>query len=205
MAKPSADDVRNYLDGYGIDHSVLPDLWIESRRDNYIIPYVESITRQKFSGIETITEYYSGTNKNVLMLNRRPIVSIVNIEYVAGGNYYTIINLGNIELIADQGIIKAKSNEAYYLPLFTKGEDNIKITYTYGFADYPANVKEAIICLCAEQLLGFVGARTGGGNLTGKGFSRQYGERGKWQDVRNDLSRSAHMLLYKYITSVVGS
>lgn len=207
MAKPTAEEIRTFLDGYGIDKVQLSDAWIDARRDGFVIPYVQDITRQQFSGIATVTEYYSGANKNVLILNRKPIVEVTNIEYVLGGNYFTALNLGNIEVVHQQGILKAKSNyeEAYYMPLFSKGEYNLKVTYTYGYADYPADIKEAVIYLCSEQILGFIGARTGGGELSGQTFSRSYGDRGKWQDIRNDLSRQAHSIMGKYMTSVVGS
>lgn len=188
------------------DYVQLTSKWIQDRLDKFITPYVERITRQSFSGTQQAVEYYSGNGKNYLLLNKKPIVSLDEIRYVLGGSNFTILNLQNIEVILAEGILKAKRNyeEAYYLPVFAKGDYNIKITYTYGYATCPAPVKEAIIYLASEQLLGFLGARTGGGSLSMQSYSRNFGTRGKFQDIRNDLSRQAYALLQPYITSVVG-
>lgn len=180
--------------------------WIQKRLNNFVLPFVERVTRQSFSGQEQITEYYSGNGKNYLLLNRKPIVSLDEIRYVLGGSNFTILNLQNIEVVLAEGILKAKRNyeEAYYLPVFAKGDYNLKIKYTYGYTTCPDNVKEAIIYLAAEQILGFIGARTGGGSITAQAYGRNYGPRGKYQDIRNDLARQAYAILQPYMTSVVG-
>lgn len=203
---PTVMDIRECLEGYCVTTDILSDGWIEKRRDAFVIPFVERVTRQHFSGVQSKTEYYSGNGKNYLVLNRKPIVALTEIRYVLGGSNFTILNLQNIEVVANEGILKAKRNyeEAYYLPVFARGDYNIRITYTYGYADCPEDIKEAITYLCAEQLLGFLGARTGGGSLTMQSYSRNYGTRGKYQDIRNDFSRQAYALLQPYMTSVVG-
>lgn len=207
MAVPNYTDVRTLLDGYGISATILPDAWITSRITSMVIPYVKKYTRQNFDGITSVTEYYNGNGKNVLMLNRRPIVDVTEIKYVIGGYSMPILNLAMIEQIKAEGILKAKSNfdEAYFLPVFAKGLQNIKVTYTYGWADYPVDIKEAITQLTASLCLGFIGARTGGGSLSVQGFSRNFGSRGKYTDIRNDLDRWAHGLLDNYKNSVMGN
>jgi len=188
------------------DYVQLTSKWLQDRLDKFVVPFVERITRQYFSGTRQAVEYYSGNGKNYLILNRKPIVSLDEIRYVLGGSNFTILNLQNIEVILAEGLLKAKRNyeEAYYLPVFARGDYNIKITYTYGYTNCPDPVKEAIIYLASEQALGFLGARTGGGSLSMQSYSRNYGTRGKFQDIRNDLSRQAHALLQPYMTSVVG-
>lgn len=184
----------------------LTSKWIQERLDKFVVPFVERITRQYFSGTRQAVEYYSGNGKNYLILNRKPIVSLDEIRYVLGGSNFTILNLQNIEVISAEGLLKAKRNyeEAYYLPVFARGDYNIKITYTYGYTECPDTIKEAVIYLAAEQALGFLGARTGGGSLSMQSYSRNYGTRGKFQDIRNDLSRQAYAILQPYMTSVVG-
>jgi hypothetical protein len=54
-------------------------------------------------------------------------------------------------------------------------------------------------------LLGFIGARTGGGSLGVSAWNRGYGIRGKYQDIRNDLARQALDILKNYSTGVVGN
>lgn len=189
------------------DYEIMHRDWIQKRIDNFIVPWIERVTRSHFSGTQQIVEYYSGTGSNLLILNRRPIVSLDKIEYVLGGSNITILNLGNIETIYAEGILKAKRNyeESYYLPVFAKAEKNIKVTYTYGTASAPGPIREAAIYLAAEKLLGHIGASTGGGNVGTQGYNKTYGVRGKYQDERNDLSRQAMALLKPYMTGLVGS
>lgn len=188
------------------DYVQLTSKWLQDRLDKFVVPFVERITRQYFSGTRQAVEYYSGNGKNYLLLNRKPIISLDEIQYVLGGSNFTILNLQNIETIKEEGVLKAKRNyeEAYYLPVFAKGDYNLKITYTYGYTECPDTIKEAVIYLAAEQVLGFLGARTGGGSLSVQSYSRNYGTRGKFQDIRNDLSRQAYAILQPYMTSVVG-
>jgi len=208
MSVPSVKDIRDYLECYGIDKSTLSDAWIEARRDNFIVPYVEKITRQSFRGVQTVTEFYSGNGGNILSLNRRPFIAVTSIQYVLGGNNIYFINLNTIEQITAEGILKSKINydeSSWYLPVFAKGEKNLKVTYTYGYADYPADVAEAVIYLTAYQVLNFVGARTGGGSVGIQAYSRTYGTYGKYTDIMRHLSTDAHALLRKYMSSSVGS
>ena len=204
---PTATNIRDFLEGYGITSTVLTDKWIEGRRDNFVIPCVERITYQSFSAIASTVEYHSGVGKNILLLDRRPIVDVQEIKYVLGGENVAILNLAMVQIIKEQGILKSKTNydEAFLLPVFAKGEYNIQVTYTYGYTSMPSDVGEAVMYLFAEQALGFIGSRTGGGALTVQGFTREYGDRGKYQYIRNDLSRQAHAILANYCTSVTGS
>lgn len=207
MSLPTGNDILTFLEGYGITSTILTTSWIQKRLDSFVVPYVERITRQSFSGVTSVTEYYSGNGKNIMILNRKPVVAVTEIRYVLGSNNISILNLGNIEVVQSEGILKAKRNyeESFYLPVFAKGDYNIKVTYTYGYASCPDDVSEAIIYLCAEQALGFIGARTGGGSITMQAYGRQFGERGKYTDIRNDLSRQAYALLSPYMTGVIGN
>jgi hypothetical protein len=207
MAVPTPTEVRAFLENYGIVAAQLSDTWITARIANFIVPYVEKITRQSFSSVKTVTEYHSGNAKNILILDRRPIVAVTEISYVLGGNTLRILNLAMIETVANQGILKAKTNydEAFMLPLFAKGEYNIKCTYTYGTTTPPDDVKEAMLYLAASRCLTFVGARTGGGSLGIQSHNRNYGSRGKYHDICMTLDADAHSLLRKYSTATVGS
>ncbi len=188
-------------------YSILSDYWLKTRRDRFIVPYVEKVTRQSFTGIATAIEYHSGNGKNVLMLDRRPINSVTEIAYVLGGNTFRILNLAMIETVAEEGILKSKTNydEAFLLPVFAKGEYNIKVTYTYGYSTMPDDIAEAVIYLATYQALNFIGARTGGGSLNVQGFGRNFGQLGKYNDVLKHLSSQAHIILRQYMTGVVGN
>lgn len=208
MSIPTATEIRTYLEGYNITISFLTDAWIEARRDNFIVPFVERIINRKVDSEESVTEYVSGNGKSILFLSAKNINSLVSIEYVTGSDdtVDSNIGLGSVRLIPESGILKSITNitEGGYNTLFSKGEKNIKIVYKVGSNSGDNELKEAITYLCAEQMLGFVGARTGGGSLTVQGFTRNFGDRGKYQDIRNDSKRQAMFILKKYTTSVVG-
>jgi hypothetical protein len=204
MAKPTAAEIRAILESYGIIDSVLSDSWIENCRDNEVIPHVKDITRMTFEGEAETTEYYNGNGHSVLILNRRPVVELVSIETVGAIVVGNLVNA--TELIPAEGMIKARTNykEAVYGPIFPKGDKNIKVTYKYGYVDYPNDVKRAVALLVAAKSLALVGARTGGGSLTVQSHSRNYGPGGKYSDIRKELIASGYGLLKKYMTSVTG-
>lgn len=205
MAAPTATEIRNKLEGYGITTAVLTDAWIEDCRDNEIIPHIERITRMVFTtASQSVTEYYNGTNKSVIILNRRPVNSITEIRTVGGVSEYNLVN--SIELVQAEGIIKIKSNfyENVVQPAFVKGDKNIKVTYTYGYADYPNDVSAAIKNLVAAKMLNHVGSMTGGGDLNVQAHGRSYGEHGKYTHIRKELAATGYALLKPYMTAVTG-
>ena len=206
MAAPTGSEIKAFLNGYDITDLVIPDAWLNGRMNGIIIPFVRKVTGMSFSGEESITEHLSGTGEGILMLSRKNVTSLVSLEYVQGGDVTSNIGLGGVKLL-EGGIIKAVSNvnEGGTSTVFRRGNRNVKVVYKCGLSDYPDEVKEAMLYLASEQLLGFLGAQTGGGSITVQGFSRNFGERGKWQDIRNDLKRQAMFILKSYMTGVVGS
>jgi len=165
------------------------------------------MTRSKFTGVETITEYVSGNGTNILYLSRRDIKSLTEVRYVLGGDNQRVLNLSNVELLADEGMLKAKRNavETWIMPVFPKGQKNMKIVYTVGYedADIPAGIKEAISFLTAEMMLTQIEGRFGGGDTSAEAFSKSYGRRGKYTNIRNELFRLAYYKIRRYGTSVV--
>ena len=205
---PTAAMIRDFLEGYCITAGVISDAWLIKRRDRFIVPFVERIIRQSLMSESTATEFYSGNGGSILILNRRPIIELTSLSYT---NYAEInqfvINVQSIQVIAEEGILKARYDfrEDNWRPVFARGQNNIRVQYTYGYETVPDDIQEAILYLCVEQALGFVADRTGGGSsLSTQGYNRSYGPRGKYSNVRNDLYRQANALLRQYMTSVVG-
>lgn len=206
MAIPTAEEIREFLEGYNVTHTILKDSWINLRITKSIVPFVENVIERKVNSIDQHEEYVSGTGKDIVILSKKPIIDLISIEYVYGENYESSIGLAGVEVLKNEGMLKAIANwsEGGYDSVFRKGNKNIKVVYTVGFSDVPDDIHEAIIYLSCEQILGFIGARTGGGSLTVQGFSRNFGDRGKYQDIRNDLKRQGMSLLRKYMTGVIG-
>jgi len=182
--------------------SVLSDEWIQSRLTSRILPWVQSKTRQSFSEIKTVTEYYDGTGSPLMILRRRPIVQLLSISYTNVDSNLYYLTPSAMQVIADEGILKAKANfnESSYIPIFYKGDRNIRITYQYGFAECPTDVAEAISLLVADVCLEHIASKTGGGNLGLQGFNRDYGAEGKWTIHRKNMVKQAWALLRAYVT-----
>ncbi len=184
-------------------YPVLSDDWLIKRRDNFVIPWWEAKTRQSFNGIQTVTEYYDGTGSSILILRRRPIVSLIAISYTNVDSNLYYLTPTAMQVITDEGILKAKANfnESTYIPIFYRGTKNIRIQYSYGYSDYPQDVFDAVSMLVAEQALTFIGNRTGGGDLSTQGYSRSFGKSGKYTHMRRQLARDAYAILKKYMAS----
>jgi hypothetical protein len=206
MSLPTATEIRNFLEGYGITSEVLNDSWIEGERDDTIIPYVEGILGYSISTVEEKVEYLSGTGTDILIMNRKNIVSLTSIEFVRGGDVYSRIDIGSVDVISEKGILKAKVGipEFYDYTIFPKGNNNIKIKYNVGGA-LTNEVRKAIIKLCCIVILNNIEGRTGGGDLTVQGFSRSHGKAGRYHNIRSRLHAEAMYVISRKASSVVGS
>ena len=181
---------------------VVSDTWIQDRITNRIMPWITSKTRQTFDGLSTVTEFYDGTGSSIMILRRRPIVQLLQISYTNVDTNLYYLTPTAIQVIADEGILKAKANfnESSYIPIFYRGDRNLRITYQYGYANCPGDVAEAIKCLTADVVLAHIANKTGGGNQGLPGISRDYGDAGKYTHIRRDLALTANALIRKYMT-----
>lgn len=189
-------------------YQTLSDDWLIQRRDNYVIPAMENHIGTSFSEVKEVTEYYSGNGSTLLILDRRPVIEVTGISYTSiPADLETGNLLQSILLIGEQGILKSKINfnESTYTPVFAKGKNNLKITYTYGYSNLPADLCDVISYWVSKLALIHIGSRTGGGSLSGQNWSRQFGQRGKYTDVINELDGMIYTILRKYTSAVVGS
>lgn len=212
----SAQKIRDLLEGYCVDSSMVTDQWIENRRDRMVIPWVQEkvgISMPATPGggvgpcISRVTEFHSGTASSILMLDHRQIVQVHSITLITNPSNWMFVSPTSVEIVADEGILKLKTVlEAWtsYAAAFARGKYNIKIDYSYGYTELPDDVAEIVCLICASNLLAMVGARTGGGSPALSGYSRSYGERGKYHDARQELDRWAWALMRKYVTGVTG-
>lgn len=186
---------------------VVDDDWLIRRRDRMVLPWVKRVTRMSFDGIERVTEYYDGNGGPILALRRRPIVQLVSISYTNVDSNLYYLTPSAIQVIAEEGLLKAKANfnESTYIPIFYRGDRNVRVTYDVGFADMPDDVAEAVTYLMAEQALAHAASKTGGGSsASGQGYTKSFGDGGKWGNRRNELARGAMALLKPYMTGAGG-
>lgn len=188
-------------------YNIVSSGWVADHRDNYVIPWMERKTRQSFYSTSQIEEVYSGNGTTTLVLNRRPVISVEQIRYLVRETYYGSVDVTMIEVIGAEGIIRSletTSIETTAVPIFPKGKYNIAVTYTYGYADLPDLLQTAIKYFVAESILGQIADRTGGGNLSTQGWNRDWGERGKYTNYRNELAYKGLAAMQEYMTGVVG-
>lgn len=206
MSLPTYADVLAQLEGYCVTDGIVSNTFITDQLNNVVIPYVENFCRNSFSVLKQVVEYYSGTGKDELILNRKNVVEIIGIRLVSGNDIDTTINIASLELITRAGILKVKSglSEYYNYRIFPKGNDNIKVTYTYG-GTCPADVSQAMQKLTAIIVLDQIEGRTGGGQLSGQAYNRQYGNMGKFSNIRKRFNQQAHAILRRYSTGIVGA
>jgi len=205
---PTATDVRNELENYvGVDTTLVTDTWITNRITKFIIPWIEKKIGSPISvSSAQITEFLSGTGSAVLLLSHKNILSIDAVNFISA-TQLPGVNLTNLTFDPQGGFIRAKgvADEANAPAMFPRGHKNIKVTYTYGIGTLPDDLQQAIIYLAAESVLGHIEGMTGGGSPTANSFSKSYGNRGKYTNMRNDLARMAMTILKSYWTGVVGS
>lgn len=200
-------EVYAELECYGVSSANISTTWIERRRDKFIKPFLRKRTRLPLEGSETIlSEVHSGTGEQILTLNRRFVSSVERIKILTSNTVNTV-DIGSIQILSREGILKSMMSyeSATSYPMFPKGKNNLLVDYTVTVPpDAEADICEAIIYLLCEKVLGQLASRTGGGNLSVQGFSRDFGPRGRWSHVRNDFARDAAALLKPYMTGVVG-
>lgn len=206
------EDAFAILDGYGIDINRVKPEWVDLRMSQYVVPYAERLARTSFSGVQEIDEIHDGSGDSILMLDRRPIVELVSIERIGSADFVTGVDISNIEVISERGMLKARQSSGFSCT-FERGDDNIKVKYKYGYKDVldsatvdtPADIKEAIVSLTARDIINFFSARTGGGQSVNQtGYSRTFGELGKWHDIKKELLWRALNILQPLGSSVVG-
>jgi hypothetical protein len=187
-------------------YPVISDNWIIKCRDNFVVAWIEKTLNTSFSGTQQIEEYYSGNGSSILVLNRKPIVSLDALSYTNVMSNQYVINILAIQVLTDEGILKVRTNfnESTWIPIFAKGLENLRVKYTYGYATMPGDISEAVKYLVCEQILGLIEGRTGGGDLSVESFSRNYGGRGKYTNIRNMMARNAYAIIRNYITSNIG-
>ncbi len=172
---------------------------------------IEKYTGLSFSGVQTIDELHDGSGNTELLLDRRPVLTLENIVILSWPYTNYVITPSSIEVVGPMGMLRVKNvydvGFSPIAPVFPKGQNNIKVTYTCGYTSFPSEVQAALVLLVAADVLGLAAGQRGDANsLSVEGWSRSYGNpRGKYGVVRNDMVIRARTMLRGYKTSVVGN
>lgn len=200
MSKPTVAEIRTKLEGFNVDELIISDAWILDDMDNNIIPLIEDEIGASIQAITEVTELYSGNGGRILILDNKPIVELINIYNTSNVENTPDNNRVGVILDKEQGILKRINSS------FRKGQKNISVTYTHGFTDanLPNSIKQGIIFRECISIFTQLANRTGGGNTGIKSYSPDYGNRGKYSNIRDEWSRMASRHLSKYGSAVVG-
>lgn len=170
------------------------DAWLIQTRDCQVIPVIRTMTGLTFDGITECKEWHSGTDGRFLYLNNAPIVNVKSINTTEGG--ISTEALAGLEIRKEAGILVTNGR-------FAKGDHNIVVEYSYGYAETPADIKRAVVLITASLTLSFIASRAGGGSsVSTQGYSRTFGNRGKFTEIKNDFDRWAYALLQPYYAGI---
>lgn len=202
---PTGINVKAFLTGYGVTDTVIANTWIESRRDNKIVPLLKRIFGYNFVDGESVTEYVSGNGQGTLMLSRKRMTALTSLTYThaadSGGDFTSAVTLD-----ANRGILIAKSVTPDGImagSVFRKGQYNIKAVYTMpALTDDQA---ELVLYQMAKHILIIIANRTGGGDLSTQGYSRNFGRRGKYGHLFTQLDQDSAEIIRKYVSGVVAA
>ena len=114
---------------------------------------IDRLTGRTWQAVRTATnEYYTGDGTNRLYLDQKDIgsISALSINISPTGTTYTSVTAARVRVITDMGIIELQPNaEVTYFPHYI---NSIKITYTYGSATIPDDIKQACFYLVAKAI-----------------------------------------------------
>ena len=114
---------------------------------------IDRLTGRTWQEVKTATnEYYTGDGTNRLYLNNKDIgsISALSINISSTGTTYTDITTSKVRVIADLGILELQPNAE--VPYFPNYLNSVKITYTYGAATAPADIRQACRYLVAKAV-----------------------------------------------------
>jgi hypothetical protein len=206
--KPTATEIRERLEGYDIDTSIVSDTWINNDLNEVVIPLIEDKTGMSFNSEESKREIYSGNGSNKLILDRRDVKEVTKIEYVDAIDTTFLPAPSSVEVQREKGILISKGyreNMSSYT--FPKGDSNIAITYKVGYVstNIPDRISSAMKNMSCANVLKLIAGRTGGGNQGTQAHSPNHGDKGRFSNEIKRFRKTANSLLQKYMSSVVGS
>ena len=114
---------------------------------------IDRLTGRTWQGVQTVTdELYTGKGDNRLILNNRDIVAItaLSINQSATGTTYTDVTPARARVQTRTGLVELQVNAE--VPFFPQYFNSTKISYTWGEAVIPDDIRQACLYLVAYML-----------------------------------------------------
>jgi hypothetical protein len=140
-------DVRNYTNVQSGEYS---DTALQMMIDT-TTSVIDKQTGKTWQGVETETDaYFDGNGRDYLFISD-DLVSIVSLAIDDDDDgTYTSISSAYYKVYIDKGGIWLDSDSP--VPLFTKGRQTVKISYTHGFADPTDDVRHLCLLMVANMM-----------------------------------------------------
>lgn len=173
--------------------------------------FIERQVNVSLSGVTEYTEWHDGSGTSELMLDRKNINALVSIQVITQPNWQFSISTSGIDIINGQGLLRCKAATDMEFqarpPLFPKGQNNIKVTYTAGFSAMPTDLQQALQLLTQADVLGDAAAQAGdAASINVVAWSRSWSNpRGQYGNIRNQWYSQAMHIIRDYGSGVVGN
>lgn len=198
-------DIRDYLEGFGIDAATLSDSFIQKRIEA-TVAVIERESGKSFFEIKEITELVSGYGCATLQLLHFPVTEIIKIEVVK--NYFTPspgISIGVVP--SDSYILNAADGRLTFTSTqswFPTDENSVSANYKYGYSTPPADAVEGLINLICADCLQNVSDREGSvKSLSIEGWSKSYGGDTKFAGAINTFKTRGMEYLINYYEMIL--
>lgn len=118
-----------------VSQDSIVEFWINAASD-----YLETATDRKFKS-QSFTEIQHGRATNILILKHFPVTAITSFYTDSTGKYsgdQELVDLADYSIGEDQNCL-------IYNRYFPRGYNNLKITYTAGYATIPSDLENACL------------------------------------------------------------
>ena len=168
----NTSDVASELGGVTIDNSSTPSAtvvlsWIADASKE-----IEELTGRVWASTTVSSasgyEYHDYDGSGRVRFKNVPVISVQGVEYEENGvgsatSSWVALTEGrtfsqHYIVYKDEGLVVFHSNTDGYLP--TKGQQNVRITYTYGYIVTPRHIKRLCTLMVAKRYISTVAHKT---------------------------------------------
>lgn len=138
MSVISNTDLETYMAGETLD----------SDRTTQVVAavnaYVENVTGRSFGGTKTITDEVHDA-ASVIFLRHADVSEVLSVKRGRGNGTPTTLEADSYFVNSYGRLVLSEARNGFY-----RGRDYVKVSYTYGVADVPADLKLAALSIAAD-------------------------------------------------------
>lgn len=160
----SLEEAKIWLDYTGSDRDVLITTLIES-----VQALLESFCDRHFS-FDSYTEYYDGLGFNYVLLDQYPVQDITGVWDDTNREFTDVMKIESTSYTVYKNIGMIMLTDG---SVFTKGYRNVKVEYTAGYTEIPADLKMIAGEIIVKKWKNIIDHRVGISSVSsaGEGFN----------------------------------